>query len=96
MKVIDVNDVMQVIYLMEDLINVYHKISIDHVRYIKIKFYLKKTSFLDPSQPSGPDRTGGYYIDQQPYDVRGTTPLNIVLDGNQREQRIPLQVLVCD
>jgi len=58
---------------------------------------LKKSKiffFVDPSYETGP--RGSYYIDQRPYDTRGTTPLTIVLDGNQAEQRIPLQVLVND
>ncbi len=50
--------------------------------------------YLDPSQPQGTQ--GGYYVDQKPYDSRGTTPLNIILDGSRPEQRIPLQVIVCD
>ena len=51
---------------------------------------------LDPQPPYGPDRGSGIYVNQQPFDGRTGTPLTIVLDGNQREQRIPLQVLVCD
>ncbi|UJR23322.1 hypothetical protein I4U23_026336 [Adineta vaga] len=47
-----------------------------------------------PPQPSyGPGSRGSYYVDHRPYDAYGTTPLSIVLDGNQAEQRIPLQVL---
>ena len=60
-----------------------------------MKFYFKNNIFRS-SQPSEPGTRGSYYINQQPYDARGTTPLNIVLDGNQPEQRIPLQVLVSD
>ena len=46
----------------------------------------------DQYQPS----TGsGIYVDQRPYDSRGVTPLTIVLDPNQVEQRVPVQVLVC-
>ncbi|CAF1253140.1 unnamed protein product [Adineta ricciae] len=47
-----------------------------------------------PSQPSyGSGPRGSYYVDHRPYDAYGTTPLTIVLDGNQSEQRVPLQVL---
>ncbi|CAF4183766.1 unnamed protein product [Rotaria sp. Silwood2] len=46
-----------------------------------------------PVPPYGPGPRGAYYVDQRPYDTRGTTPLTIVLDGNQPEQRVPLQVL---
>ncbi|CAF3691198.1 unnamed protein product [Adineta steineri] len=44
-------------------------------------------------QPYVPGTRGSYYIDHRPYDASGTTPLSIVLDGSQPEQRIPLQVL---
>lgn len=50
--------------------------------------------FLDPSGPYGPGRDSGVYVNSQPFDGRSGTPLTIVLDGNQREQRVPLQVLV--
>ncbi|CAF4524399.1 unnamed protein product [Rotaria socialis] len=46
-----------------------------------------------PVQPSGPGSRGAYYLDQRPYDVRGTSPVTIILDGNLPEQRLPLQVL---
>jgi hypothetical protein len=57
-----------------------------------MKFYFK--NLLDPSGGTGTQ--GSYYIDQRPYDPRGSTPLNIILDGSRAEQRVPLQVLVND
>ncbi|CAF1607632.1 unnamed protein product [Rotaria magnacalcarata] len=46
-----------------------------------------------PVQPSGSSSRGAYYLDQRPYDARGTSPVTIILDGNLPEQRLPLQVL---
>ncbi|CAF3425584.1 unnamed protein product [Rotaria sp. Silwood1] len=46
-----------------------------------------------PVPPYEPAPRGAYYVDQRPYDTRGTTPLTIVLDGNLPEQHVPLQVL---
>jgi hypothetical protein len=85
---------------MDESINVYDRININHVKIIlmnkkTMKFYFKY--LLDPPQPSqGGGTRGSYYINQTPYDARGSTPLNIVLDGSRPEQRVPLQVLVND
>lgn len=59
---------------------------------------LTKRIIVDPTEPVQPSYEtglrGSYYIDQRPYDGRGQSPMNIVLDGNRPEQRVPLQVLV--
>lgn len=50
----------------------------------------KKTcSYLDQPQPGS-----GIYVDQKPYGSQGPAPFTIILDGNNPEQRVPLQVLV--
>ncbi len=69
-------------------INVYHKININHVN---IHEMINWKISISLALPGGTQ--GGYYIGQQPY---GGIPLNIDLDGSRQEQRIPLQVLVCD
>ncbi len=46
-------------------------------------------------QPSGTG-TVGVYVNNKPHDSSAGTPLNIVLDGSLPEQRIPVQVIVCD
>ncbi|CAF4704207.1 unnamed protein product, partial [Rotaria magnacalcarata] len=33
-----------------------------------------------PVQPSGSSSRGAYYLDQRPYDARGTSPVTIILD----------------
>ena len=97
-KVIVANDVVPVMYSMLDPINVCPKDNINHVNndWIDTRICSLHLLILDPQPPYGPDRGSGIYVNQQPFDGRTGTPLTIVLDGNQREQRIPLQVLVCD
>ncbi|UJR25590.1 hypothetical protein I4U23_006934 [Adineta vaga] len=41
----------------------------------------------------GTGSRGSYFIGERPYGGEGSTPLRIVLDSNQPEQRIPLQIL---
>ncbi|CAF3522929.1 unnamed protein product [Rotaria socialis] len=48
--------------------------------------------YPEPPAPETGSR-GAYYLDQRPYDIGGTTPFNIILDGSRSEQRVPLQVL---
>ncbi|CAF1170648.1 unnamed protein product [Adineta ricciae] len=52
---------------------------------------LKDGSSIDTSSPSSIRAT--YLIDQKPYNVQGSKPFHITLNGGQPEQRVRLQII---
>ena len=99
-KVIDVIDAVLVTHWILDSIDVFLLMAdMLQVRSYDLYIVILNSIFvliLAPTQPPyGQGPRGTYYINSQTFDGRGGSPTNVILDGNQPEQRIPVQLLVC-